>query len=70
MVLGITSKGGGVIRVKSGGRLMNQRLRKRERGVCNKLSKRKRKNGDEQSKGRLTLGLLRDQKIKEDTFGI
>ena len=31
---------------------------------------RKRWNGDEQSKGRPTLGLVRDQKIKEDTFGI
>ena len=71
--LGITSNGGGVIRVMSGGRSMNQRLKKRERRACNKLSKRKERdrwNGDEQSKGRLTLGLVRDQKVKEDTFGI
>ena len=54
-------------------------IRDWKRGVCNKLCKRKERKrwngmGDEQrkEKKKLTdsLGLVRDQKIKEDTFGI
>ena len=73
MDLGITSKGGGVIRVMSGGRSMNQRLKNREkRGVCNKLCKRKERkrwNGmamkKEKKRPTDSLGLVRGPKKKK-----
>ena len=72
MDLGITSNGGGVIRVMSGGRSMNQRLKKREKeeSATSYAKEKKGKDGMEwamnKEKKRPTdsLGLVRVQKKK------